>query len=205
MTLRKRILLTVLILAVIVVAAVLVRPKGGYSPVQQGVATTSNATSGAKPGTTETPVVWQKYTPPNKLFTATLPSVPQVSTGTTTTGQGVEYTYNYYQSLTKNSVFVINNYIYAKEIDVSQPETLLKNILTSYAGGDADKNIATSTYGYTAGFRSLDFLIKGSVYYFKGKVVLAGQVPYLVLMTYEPNKYVDADYQKFITSFKPTK
>jgi hypothetical protein len=205
---RNKILLIGLVVVALLLIGAAFRPFKKVPDATNGTnATTTNATSTAvvKPGTTAAPVVWQKYTPPNKLFTADLPSVPQISTGTTTTAQDVEYTYNYYQAVTKDSVFVINNYIYAKEIDISQPDTLLKNILTSYVGGDADKKIATTSYSATAGFRSLNFLIQGSVYNFKGKVVLAGQVPYLVLMTYEPNKYNDTDYQRFITSFKPTK
>jgi predicted RNA-binding Zn-ribbon protein involved in translation (DUF1610 family) len=149
-------------------------------------------------GATDT---WVSFSPVGNQFTASFPAYPTSTTKNDATDSGNAYAANTYASSKGTASFDVINYIYTDPIDVSNPNSLLQNLLNGFNNGIDGAQIVSSNYTTQNGYPALEFSINAGTEAIKGEMVLAGQVPYIVAEDYYPSDYVDTDYQKFISSF----
>ena len=93
-------------------------------------------------------------------------------------------------------------YIYQDEIDTSDPDDLLERFLNSFMSGIDGGQLVSSSYTYSGQYRALEFHVSATGNeHVKGQLVLVGQTIFLIAEDYFTQNYIDAEYQKFITSF----
>ncbi|OHA72107.1 MAG: hypothetical protein A3A27_02140 [Candidatus Wildermuthbacteria bacterium RIFCSPLOWO2_01_FULL_47_18] len=145
---------------------------------------------------------WYKYTPVSGMFKAEFPSFPAINSETDTADDGTTYTYSSYSAEKGRTSFLLAQYVYEDEIDTSDPAIVLETFLNSFVNGIEGAEIQSSEYTYHGDHPAVDFLVYAGEEYVKGRIVLDGQVPYLIAVDYFTGEYIDADYQKFINSFE---
>ncbi len=144
---------------------------------------------------------WVSFSPVGNQFAVSFPTYPTSSSKNDSTDDGNAYVYNTYASKKGTSSFDVIDYVYTNRIDVSSPESLLENLLNAFNNGINGARIVSSEYTTQNGYTALDFLITAGTENVRGRMVLAGQTPYVIAEDYYSSDYVDADYQKFINSF----
>lgn len=146
---------------------------------------------------------WKEFNSPVGKFKATFPSYPAHKTDNIDTGTGLTLKYDTYTGETSDGTsYMVNMVVYPAKVDTSNPETNLEGSLNGMlASNDANKLIS-SNLTYSNGYRALDFLIlnNGTVY-LKGKIIMAGQTLYQVMVAYESKNYNESNYSKFMNSF----
>ena len=69
------------------------------------------------------------------------------------------------------------------------------------ASTDGNK-LVSSNLTYSNGYRALDFLVSNNdTVYMKGKIIMAGQTLYQIMVGYESQNYNEDNYIKFMSSF----
>ena len=81
-------------------------------------------------------------------------------------------------------------------------DDILKAFLDGLTSSDTGNQLLSSSYSYVSSHRALDFLIKAGDERSKGRLVLVGETPYLIMMNYLPINHDATTYNKFISSFK---
>jgi len=156
---------------------------------------------------TEQDKSWQTYNSATDQFSIDVPSYPSrdskdnifAETGDTND----TYSYHFYTSKSGNISFFISKYIFSYQIDVSNEDQVLEKMLNNFISGSGGK-LMSSNYTYYSSYRALDFLIEieSESKLARGRILLVGQTPYLLIYEYPALSFVDTDYQKFINSFE---
>ena len=146
---------------------------------------------------------WSTYVSKIDGFSVLLPKTPNV-----TTKQGLSvgddsnmtYDVHQYESSDNLNSYVIFKYIYSDSLDFSKEDDVLAVYLDSLV--DTENTLISSNYTYQGSNRALEFTLKAGGEMVRGRFILVGQNPYLVLMNYFPANADPKSYDKFINSFK---
>ncbi len=148
---------------------------------------------------------WQTYNSVADQFSIDVPSYPKFDSEnniSAETGDAADtYSYHFYTVEKGDVTFFISKYIYSYQIDTSDKGKLLEKMLNNFISGSGG-NLISSSYTYHLSNKALDFTSQIEGKYEKGRIILVGQTPYLLIYEYPSLGYIDADYQKFINSFK---
>lgn len=146
---------------------------------------------------------WKEFNSPVGKFKATFPAYPAHETDNIDTGTGLTLKYDTYSSETSDGTsYMVNTVVYPAEVDTSNPETNLEGSLNGMLASNDGNKLISSNLIYSNGYRALDFLILNSgTVYLKGKIIMAGQTLYQVMVAYESKNYNESNYNKFMNSF----
>lgn len=148
---------------------------------------------------------WQTYNSDSEKFSVLFPKVPTVDNSHDLTQDNPDATSGYVRYKSNPSdqtIYSIFKYKYASEIDTSDPDTLLKNMLNGIVSSDSSNNLESSNYTDYAGYRALDHVVKNKDEYIKGRLILVGQNPYWLALECVPAYCNDSEYQKFVDSLQ---
>lgn len=165
-----------------------------------GAATTTNTVLGIKEscsGDGTENVSWEKYDSSLDKFSINFPVKPAVDNPVGDSSDG--YKYRTYTASDGASTYFVAVYHYEEIIDVSDPQTLLKNMVSNISD---DSLLITSSYHSYAAYPEIEFTVKSDEEMLKGKVILVEQTPFLVMYNYLPSNYSDEDYKTFVGSLK---
>ena len=156
-------------------------------------------------GTTQQTNSWQTYNSVADQFSVDVPSYPTMSSEDNISAENGNasdtYGYHFYTSEKGDASFYITTYIYSYQIDTSNEDQLLERMLNNFISGSGGK-LVSSNYTYYSSYRALDFLAQVESKFVKGRAIIARRAPYFLMYEYPSLSYIDADYQKFINSFK---
>lgn len=96
--------------------------------------------------------------------------------------------------------YLIFKYIYSDGINTEDQDKVL-NLLVNGMVNAIDAKTPVSSFGYYSGYRSVDFSFTAKDEMVKGRAILVGETPYLLMMDYYAENYKEEDYKKFIDSF----
>lgn len=156
-------------------------------------------------GTAQQTNNWQTYNSVADQFSIDVPSYPKFDSQddiSAETGDANDtYSYHFYTSESGGATFFVSKYIYSYQINISDEDKLLEKMLNNFISGSGGKLIS-SNYTYYSSYRALGFISQIEGKSEKGRMIIVGQTPYLLIYEYPSSNYVDADYQKFINSFE---
>lgn len=166
----------------------------------------SSANNHSRTNTTSNSINWSIYTSSKDGFSILFPKTPTLDSKSNIpvndSNSTFTYTWHSYQTEDNYSSFIVYKYIYSNGLNVEDPDKLLRAYLSVIANPDNGHQVLSSNFTYVNSYRALDFLIKAGNENIKGRFVLVGDTPYMIMMDYFPINY-DADiYNKFINSFK---
>lgn len=146
---------------------------------------------------------WISYVSTEDSFTALLPAYPSFKKkeGIPIEGRDMTYSYHQYQTTDDTTSYFIFKYIYSEKLEVEDEDVLLKSYVKEIATA-AEGSDPVSSFSYYDGYRSLDFSFSLKDESVKGRAILVNETPYLIMMDYDPAKYNEEKYSKFINSFK---
>lgn len=144
---------------------------------------------------------WINYHSVADNFDILLPASPSYSSDTNIADSGISFDYHSYTSKKGETVFVVAKYIYAEPIDISNPDNLLEILMNGFVSGSEGKLVSSSYLSYKS-YRALDFLSQTSDGSYKGRVVLVGETPYLLIAGYPTFIDSDISYQTFVNSLE---
>lgn len=152
---------------------------------------------------------WITYNAINDRFSITLPTFPTLDTsGEDLPVEGSELTYrwNSYTSQGENANFAVYKYAYSDVLNIIDEDAFLEALMNGAINSDASSKLTSSKYGYQGQFRTLDFEVENPTANLRGRLLLVGQTPYLLVMESVGGENLFneiADYNKFIASFEP--
>ena len=164
-----------------------------------------NNTSTQNTGSTQqnTNNYWIAYNSPSTDFNVSLPSEPEHKNYNFPVPESnMTYTQDMYTSKISGYAFLISKISYSSPIDVSNPDNLLKGSLNNMLKTDSGNSLISSDFGNFKGNRSLDFSMETKSFgtFIKGKIILSGQIIYL--LSVESETATPENYDKFINSFE---
>ena len=146
--------------------------------------------------TKENQTTWVNYTSQEQNFSVLFPNYPTVSSSKS----GTANFYSWEVMIDQFSFAVYKN-VYLVELDVTEPNKLLKiflNIVISSIEG----TLISSEGLYHKGYPAIEFTVKAGGKMSKGRVILVNKTTYGVLMLYPPENYDAEKYEHFIESFE---
>jgi hypothetical protein len=147
------------------------------------------------------PVGWTTYNAISDNFSILVPHSPSYESSSDTTTGGISYEYHSYSATKGSTSFLIAKYIYSEPIDVSSPDNFLEKLMNGFVSGSESKLISSDYSNYKS-YRALDFTSRTTSEELKGRLLLVGETPYLLIMSYPSGSSADADYNKFVNSFE---
>lgn len=149
---------------------------------------------------------WSTYTSSKDGFSILFPKTPTLDSRSGILVDDIDPTFTYswhsYQAEDSNSSFFVYKYIYSDSLNIEDPDKVLKAYLGVVANSENGHQVLSSSFTYVNSYRALDFLVKAGTENIKGRFVLVGDTPYLIMMDYFPVNYDVDTYNKFVNSFK---
>ncbi len=147
------------------------------------------------------PAGWTTYNAVSDGFTILVPHSPSYESSSDTTTGGISYEYHSYSAEKDSTSFLIAKYIYSEPIDVSSPDNFLEKLMNGFVSGSESK-LTNSNYSNYKSYRALDFTSRTVDVEMRGRILLVGETPYLLIMSYPSGTSADTDYDKFVNSFE---
>ncbi len=144
---------------------------------------------------------WITYNAISDRFSILLPHSPSFESSNSDTTSGISYEYHSYSAEKTPISFLVAKYIYSESIDISNPDNLLEKLMNGFVSGSETKLTNSSYINYET-YRGLDFTAKTTNETIKGRILLIGETPYLLIISYPAGSNVDTDYDKFVSSFE---
>lgn len=145
-------------------------------------------------------VSWRQYDAPLDSFSINFPVNPTVDTQVKpANNSSTGYRYRTYTASDGASSYFVAVYLYAEPIDVSDPQTLLKAMVSNISEGG---QLISSSYHSNTLYPEIEFTVKSGDEMLKGKAVLVGQTPHLIMYNYFPSNYNEDTYKNFVRSLK---
>ena len=197
------IILIPVIVLVIVIIVIIVFIFIGMGKGIKNVSTSNFSNTSTQQTNVTSNSSWITYSPNDDSFSIMFPTDPTVNSQTAKTANGIGITTDIYMSHNTSEAFFVTKYIYSSPINVSNPDSILQEMLNS-ATNKPGRTLIKSDLTYSNSNRTLEFVLQDQTTSstMSGQAILAGQTPYMIFMTYSTNSYNDADYQKFINSFQ---
>lgn len=166
------------------------------------VALSGNKDSSQK--TSEQDKGWQTYVSASDQFSVFVPNYPKIDSesGIPVPDTDLTYAWHSYMAEKDNKFFYIHKYIYSDIIDVSNKDAILEALLNEMINVDSKFNLISSKYTYHSSYRALDFIASYEDRSVKGRIIVVGQTPYLLMVEYLSDNDIGTDYQKFVNSFE---
>jgi hypothetical protein len=156
-----------------------------------------------EPGTASSQhaISWISFQTDDKNFEIKFPTYPQyekleMPIGTTKLNAHYE---GYTSMASQGIIYSLSRITYPPEIELNKIhiEKFIEDILQLSSGN----KLISSQNTQVGKQKAIDFLVQNRAGYMKGRIVLAGQVKYLLLVSYSEESYKEKDYCKFIDSF----
>lgn len=162
------------------------------------------ATKCAAATATKEATQWQTYTYQDNHFSIDLPAKPDhVRQKIEIPKSTVKIEYDTYVSEPSDDVvYVISVWNYPSEIDMSHPETNLKDGFQGMLSALQGSKVISSDITDVQGFKALEFLVKNEDVFFQGKLVIVHNTLFQVFSVYREKTDMTKSYDKFINSFK---
>ncbi len=144
---------------------------------------------------------WVNYVSTEDSFTVLLPKYPTIEKKQDIPIEDSDVTYGYheYQAVDGKTSYFIFKYAYSG-LNIQDEDKAL-NLLVNGMVNATDAENPISSFGYYKGYRSIDFSFTAKGEMIKGRAMVVGQTPYLLMMDYYPENYKEENYNKFIDSF----
>lgn len=149
----------------------------------------------------EYPEGWTTYNAIADKFSILVPSSPDFKSNSGTNESGIPYEYRTYTSERGTKYFFIAKYIYKTPIDVSDPTNFLERLMNAFVSG-SESRLISSNYSNYRSYQTLNFISRTTDLEIKGRIMLVGETPYLIAVSYYPEDKDDTDHDKFINSFE---
>ncbi|MBD3245219.1 MAG: hypothetical protein GF335_04460 [Candidatus Moranbacteria bacterium] len=150
---------------------------------------------------------WKKFNSPIGQFEVLFPKYPSHRTQeVTVSNTGVSVDMEEYTSKKDDSeIYSLFYNDYPKSIDLtSNPKSNLENSLNAMLSSVEGSQLISSKISDYGKHKALDFVLKvpQEELMVKGRIILAGQEMYQLYVTYQKDKNVQKNYQRFINSFE---
>lgn len=148
---------------------------------------------------------WRVFNSSIGRFEAKFPSYPvtekevvQIPDSTLTINM-----YFFISEVDDHGAYIVGVSKYPDEVDVSVPEINLENAMNGMLISTEDNELIDSNLTDFDIYKSIDFTIENNnlEIYKKGKIILADNVLYQILLIREKEHFNEDDYNKFINSF----
>lgn len=147
------------------------------------------------------PAGWTTYNAISDNFSILVPHSPSYESSSDTTTGGISYEYHSYSAEKGSTYFLVAKYIYSEPIDVSNPDNYLEKVMNGFVTGSKGR-LVNSSYSNYKSYRALDFTSRTTSDEMRGRILLIGETPHLLIVGYPIGTNADTDYEKFVNSFE---
>jgi hypothetical protein len=147
---------------------------------------------------------WENYTSDDGSFSAEFPCPPE-KTDDSTESSGIEMQYTQVIcDLSETEAYMVQKSTFATELDTSTPQEILTNAVEGMSGTLDSPQIINSSEAVVLGHPAREYEVRGTsegtMFTFKGRVILAGQVLYMISAAYSDTS--PSETTRFIESLK---
>ena len=144
---------------------------------------------------------WKTFYPASKAFKVKFPIHPKYEkTELPIDGTNLSTHYEGYESIdSQGAIYSVSCITYPSEIAINkiEPEKFVEDIVQS----SSSNKLISSQNTQVGKYNAIDYLVQSRVGYMKGRIVLVGQIKYLLMVSYQEESYKEEDYRRFIDSF----
>jgi hypothetical protein len=144
---------------------------------------------------------WVTFEPKSKYFEIKFPGNPSHEEEEIAIGDdGLTADYENYESEDNDeNTYSLTATTYPLEINLDTLD--LQEYIEDMVQSVPTNKLVNLEHTYVGDHRAVDFLIKNMFGYMQGRVIVAGQITYLLLSSYDEEKQNKEDYENFINSF----
>lgn len=145
---------------------------------------------------------WQKLFSEDGDFEVLVPGKPEREARRYSISEGSDlfYDQDFYIATTSNSVFTVEKLIFPPSSNLS--DLSLGALTNAMATKHEDSNVVSAELVNFEGKTAMDFLISKYEFMIKGRAILGDGVVYRLTVFYQDNDFAQADYERFIKSFR---